>query len=345
MSGIVTGAVLQQGPAKLRPRMVLVAIAEAADDHGFACLSMETIAMKALCEPRHAMRLVDALEVEGWLWVKRKAVDGKGSVYFVNIAKLGVVLNPKSRKNEWHLAFERKFPGPKKSGDKKSPAPDVKPADTAPDDTPSDNLSRDILSPEDDAETGESGDIFRGTQVTFQPDSGDISGLLIRKNRVNRGNRVSRGAAQPPDTRHVPFKLACETYAKFKGVAFVWDGSEAKALALLLRSSPGLTLYDFQLCLNNRAKSPGTPHGERPRLWLANITRYQEGPLNQFNRKEDGHGRDIGNRKASAANDALTRAQASVDAEEIADEQAGGDVPGSWGGDGRGSLAELLEGA
>jgi hypothetical protein len=166
------------------------------------------------------------------------------------------------------------------------------------------------------------------------------------KNRVNRSRVPSRGKrSKAADPRHVLFKLACETYAKFKGVRLVWDGSEAGALALLLRASPELTLREFQICLNHRAQSSGTPHGERPRTWLATITRYQHGPLNRFNRTEESNGRNLGNRKADAANESLARAQASVVAEDHADEQAGFDVPGPGRGDGRGSLAELLESA
>jgi hypothetical protein len=84
------------------------------------------------------------------------------------------------------------------------------------------------------------------------------------------------------DSRHVPFKLAVQTYMLHKGATFVWDGSEAKAMDLLLKATPGLNLGMFQACLNNRARSPGTPHGERPRLWLPNVTRYQNEPLNEF---------------------------------------------------------------
>jgi len=203
MSGILTGAVFQQGPAVLRPRVVLAAIAEAADDHGFAVQSIETIAMKAVCDPRTAMRVVKWLELEGWLQVRRRAVDGKASVYFVNIVKLGVVLNAKSRKNEWHMAFERKHGGAKpariSSGDKVSPMHDLTPADTTLEDESDDNMSPDFPG----AASEESGDISGGVQVTKQPESGDILPLPIRKNRVSRVSRVdtpptpsqARGAA------------------------------------------------------------------------------------------------------------------------------------------------------
>jgi hypothetical protein len=76
------GAVLQWGPETLRPRMALVSIADNADDYGFACVSMESIAAKLLCVPRQAMRIVDTLERDGWMTVHRKAgPDGKGNVY------------------------------------------------------------------------------------------------------------------------------------------------------------------------------------------------------------------------------------------------------------------------
>jgi hypothetical protein len=83
------------------------------------------------------------------------------------------------------------------------------------------------------------------------------------------------------DPRHSLFKSAIERYMEFKGSVFIWDASEAKTLALLLKSAPDLNLEQFKACLQNRARSPGVAHGERPRLWLANVTKYQE-VLNQY---------------------------------------------------------------
>lgn len=101
----------------------------------------------------------------------------------------------------------------------------------------------------------------------------------------------SRAKREASDPRHTPFRSAVEAYARFKGVEFSWNGSEAKALADLLSATPSLTLQTFQICLNNRAKSTGTPHGERPRVWLPNILRYQQGPLNEFNRTGETNGK------------------------------------------------------
>jgi len=78
--------------------MVLLAIADNADDFGFAFPSYETIAQKARCSTRTAMRHVDELETHGWLKVGRK-LNGRGNVYFVNLEKLGVSVSPKARKS------------------------------------------------------------------------------------------------------------------------------------------------------------------------------------------------------------------------------------------------------
>lgn len=147
-----------------------------------------------------------------------------------------------------------------------------------------------------------------------------------------------------PDSRHVPFKLACQTYAVHKQVTFAWDESEAKQLALLLKAAPSLTLQEFQACLNHRARSPGTPHGDRPRIWLPNILKYQQGPLNEFNRTEEVDANKLGNNKANNANTALARAQARAIAEAGGNGETGLMLSGPRRGDGRDTPGKLLQG-
>lgn len=96
--------------------------------------------------------------------------------------------------------------------------------------------------------------------------------------KVQRPSRDKREV----DPRHVAFKEEIERYMTQKKASFVWDASEAKQLDLLLKAVPGLVIADFQRCLFHRARSPGVPHGERPRVWLPNILKYQEAPLNEF---------------------------------------------------------------
>lgn len=107
MSAKVMGAVMTCGPKKVSVRFVLVAIADNADDYGFACLSIETIADKACCSTRTAVRLVDSLEREGWMSVRRHVFGGRGSVYYLNIEKLGVTVSEKSTKSRMHLEVAR----------------------------------------------------------------------------------------------------------------------------------------------------------------------------------------------------------------------------------------------
>lgn len=109
------------------------------------------------------------------------------------------------------------------------------------------------------------------------------------------------------DPRHASFRSAVMAYSAFKGVKLPWDGSEASTLDKLLKSSPDLTLAEFQTCLNHRARSPGTPHGERPRLWLPNVLKYQQGPLDQFGKTQEV---SIGNHSKTAAT--VNAAQAAI---------------------------------
>jgi hypothetical protein len=205
MSATLMGAVLSCGPKKGSLRYVLVAIADNADDYGFACPSIQTIAEKACCDERTAMRLVQTLESEGWMRVVRRVLFGKGSVYFIDIAKLGVVVNPKMRKSPLHVEVAKALE--KKSAAEPKPAPPPA-ADPAP---PAPPASGDNLSPESDAPPvadfsapEESGDNPQGSQVTKDADSGDKKPFPILKNRceplLNPDNSPlppSRGVEEP----------------------------------------------------------------------------------------------------------------------------------------------------
>ena len=98
--------------------------------------------------------------------------------------------------------------------------------------------------------------------------------------------------AEKGDLRHTECLDVCRKYAEHKRVAFVWDGSEAKQLGLLLKASPELTVEQFATCVRNRARS-AVAHGERPRVWLPTLLRYQGGALDRFGIPEgEGNGAD-----------------------------------------------------
>jgi hypothetical protein len=143
------------------------------------------------------------------------------------------------------------------------------------------------------------------------------------------------------DARHVPFKLAIETYWTFanKGthLPFTWGPAEAKQLANLLSATPDLTLLQFQALLNNRARSPGTAHGTPPHKWLSGVLQYSQ-PLNQFNRTtEAGNGTVQGNSKESPA---VERQRVTHDAIRAAVERRYGNGAGNHDGGSAGVQAQ-----
>jgi uncharacterized protein YdaU (DUF1376 family) len=145
------------------------------------------------------------------------------------------------------------------------------------------------------------------------------------------------------DSRHVPFKVEIECYQKAKGVVFAWDGSDAKQLDLLLKSAPTLTFEDFKKCLMHRARSPGTPHGERPRVWLPNILKYQEAPLNEFGKTGVGNGNK--NSKTGGNIDAARGALAILAEAERNSSLADEVQPEAGGGGESGDLGHLRTGS
>ena len=118
------------------------------------------------------------------------------------------------------------------------------------------------------------------TSETTQRDSATASRLQL-VSPVGSKKAVS-------DPRHTPCRDACRHYAEAHGVLPIWGPAEAKQLKLLLDSAPGLTVAGFNTWLQHKSDSMGVAHGEPPRIWLATLGRYQQGPLNQFNKREDG---------------------------------------------------------
>jgi hypothetical protein len=105
---MLTGAVKQRGPAKGSLNHTLMVICDEADDFGFACPSIESIAHGSRCSVRQAIRRIAELEEQGWLKVKRKVFRGSmANAYFVDLPKLGVKPNEKSRRSPLWQNFER----------------------------------------------------------------------------------------------------------------------------------------------------------------------------------------------------------------------------------------------
>ncbi len=96
MSAKVMGWVFDAGPAEQAPMVVMLAIADNADDQGIAFPGIPTLARKTRMSERNVLRVVKELEVEGWMTVRRrshKVQTERGSVrmgntYCLNLARL-----------------------------------------------------------------------------------------------------------------------------------------------------------------------------------------------------------------------------------------------------------------
>jgi hypothetical protein len=116
--------------------------------------------------------------------------------------------------------------------------------------------------------------------------------------------------AREVDSRHASFRKTINHYWRERvdrDSDAPWDGGEARYLSDLLKAYPTLTADGFTQCLRNRAASDDVQHSERPRVWLSNVMRYRNGPLDRFNKAKGvgngtGNGSNAGESAASARN-------------------------------------------
>jgi helix-turn-helix protein len=146
VSAIVSGLIWKVGPVDRNLRFVLLAIADNADDNGFAYPGTDLLADKTLFSVRHVLRAIAVLESGGWLKVRRKAAGGRGNHYWIDVPKL----------RDLYVA------GGASGGASRGVSGDIS----------GDMVSRDMVSR----------DICDTTQVTSATDSGDIRCSAIRKN-------------------------------------------------------------------------------------------------------------------------------------------------------------------
>jgi hypothetical protein len=112
-------------------------------------------------------------------------------------------------------------------------------------------------------------------------DDKQIDGKTEVRSKKRQKQNPSRGTREA-DPRHELFKNSMRSYWTSRNQdEMPWDGSEGKALSLLLSANPSLTNERFQDCLRHRYRSE-VNHAERPRGWLATITNFAQGPLNRY---------------------------------------------------------------
>jgi hypothetical protein len=161
MSFAVIEKVLDNGPADRTETLLLVAIAEHANDAGYAWPGIEKIAHRTRCCKRQAIRLIKKLSLDGWIiTLPKSAGEGKkGNAYQFNLRKIA-----DRESHDIHMSHEKALRAENKR--RKSKSGDIQ---IAPE------KSGDIL---DDSQV-----TFDKSQVTFHTMSGDISPFPILKNR------------------------------------------------------------------------------------------------------------------------------------------------------------------
>ncbi len=91
------------------------------------------------------------------------------------------------------------------------------------------------------------------------------------------------------DPRHKLIELGIKQlhsdYNKMRLDLVPWSGAEARALHLLLKQFPSLTVENALICAENRYQS-GRNSAEYPRKWLPYLLEYWHGPV-------DGYGKPI----------------------------------------------------
>jgi hypothetical protein len=143
----------------------------------------------------------------------------------------------------------------------------------------------DGLSPFPSEETGRKADI--GDAKSGRKE--DNSDTAIRKNREpvsTTGNSKPCDQASPESpgqelTLHGKIEKTIKAlHEKKYKLLPSWDGSEARALAEMIKANPSWTWEDWRRLILNRFQSQ--TDAERPRLWIRHIGKYAAGPLDRF---------------------------------------------------------------
>lgn len=176
MSVKVMNLVFAAGPDDMAERFTLLTIADNADDSGFAFPGMPLIATKTCQSERNAIRIVNQLEVGGWIVVKRKSwgKGNKGNSYQINVAK---------------LAASHDTVSPEKSHDKVSSLPVKRAAKKATSKDSHDNTSPEIS----DDKSSNSQVTENKSQVTNTSFSDDKSCIAILSNHQEPSTEPSGG--------------------------------------------------------------------------------------------------------------------------------------------------------
>ena len=92
-------------------------------------------------------------------------------------------------------------------------------------------------------------------------------------------------AKKIPDRRHMVVKGMLDTYWREEMPSvpsLPWSAADAGALGQFLKANPELNVRVVEDCLVNRLQSDDHAPGERVHVWIGNLLRYAQGPLDRF---------------------------------------------------------------
>jgi DNA-binding transcriptional regulator YhcF (GntR family) len=88
MSVDVMSLVWKGGPSDRSQRLLMLAIADSANDDGFCWPGTQLLAVKASMSVRTVLRSLRALEQDSWIKINRKAHHRKENTYEIDLDKL-----------------------------------------------------------------------------------------------------------------------------------------------------------------------------------------------------------------------------------------------------------------
>ncbi len=111
MSIALMSAVWQDGPNDRSERLLLLALADCANDQGLCWPHTQTLARKACMNVRTVLRTLKTLDLDGWLTITRRSHERRGNTYQLSLERL-MSRDKMSRDTESRVSLSRDKPAP-----------------------------------------------------------------------------------------------------------------------------------------------------------------------------------------------------------------------------------------
>jgi DNA-binding transcriptional ArsR family regulator len=215
-------------------KLVLLALADNANDNGYCYPGIDHLIQKTELSKRQVLRYLDKLEEAGLM--RRESGIGRGhtSEFFLDLTAI-------QEKVSYVTPIQNKKVSSKA---RKGVIQDVK------------------------------GDIFD----TYKEETSETS---LETTLLPFGEATTKVEPSKPSLHGIVTKHIQTLYQSKFGDKCPWDGSEAGQLRKLIEGNPSWQFSTFERLIKARYDSEGV-NGERPRTWIAHLSKYMAGPLDRF---------------------------------------------------------------